>query len=55
MTRRYEVTIPFKPGPWYSVEVEADDKASAIVKAVDHARLFGFTGKRGRATAVELK
>ena len=53
--KRYEITIPFKPGPWYSVEVEAENKIVAISRAIINAAQNGFTGKRGNATAVEVK
>lgn len=53
--KKYEVTIPFNPGPWYSVEVEAENKIIAIGKAIHHAATFGFAGKRGNATATEVK
>jgi hypothetical protein len=55
MGKRFDVTIPFKPGPWYSVEVDADNKVGAISKAIDQATMSGFKGKRGNAIAVEMK
>lgn len=51
---RYEVTIPFKPGPWYSVEVEAESKESAVSLATISAAQDGFTGKRGNAKVIKL-
>lgn len=52
---RYEVTIPFKKGPWYSVEVDADTTVIAISKAIASATESGFKGQRGNAKVVLIK
>lgn len=53
--KRYEVTIPIKPAPWFSGYAEAPDKQTAIRIVSNFARANGFNGKFGRAEAIEVK
>ena len=55
MKREFEVTLPFKRGPWYTGYALAEDKAQAISIIEYTAKCEGFSGKRGLAQAVEVK
>lgn len=44
MKRKYEVTLPFKPGPWYTGYALAENEAQAISMVEYTARCEGFTG-----------
>lgn len=44
----FEVTIPFKKGPWYTVNVMATCMARAESIAIQSARCEGFSGPYGR-------
>ena len=55
MKRKFEVTLPFRPGPWYTGYTMAESKAEAISKVEYSARCEGFSGKRGLAKAVEVQ
>ena len=55
MKRKFEITLPFRKGPWYTGYALAENKAQAISIVEYSAKCEGFSGKRGLAQAVEVK
>lgn len=54
--KKYEVTIPFKCGPWYTGIAMAEDKLTAIRLVTNAAKARGWTGcPSGRAEVLEIK
>ena len=49
----YEVTIPFKKGPWITYRVLAGVESEAEEIALRSAKFEGFTGKHGKITVKE--
>lgn len=55
MKRKFEITLPFRTGPWYTGYALAENKAQAISIVEYSAKCEGFRGKRGLAKAVEVQ
>lgn len=55
MKTKFEVTLPFKRGPWYTGYALAESRAQAISIVEHTAKCEGFCGKRGLAKATEVK
>lgn len=54
--KKYEVTIPFKSGPWYTGLAMAEDKLTAIRQVAAAAKAQGWTGcPSGKAEVLEIK
>lgn len=52
--KRYEVNIPFKKGPWWASEIEAENKETAIHEVFKIAAQYGFSGKHSKPVVVEI-
>lgn len=55
MATKYEVTIPYRDGMWYSAEAIANSKSAAVNWVMSQAKQFGFSGKHNKPFAVEVK
>jgi len=55
MQRKFEVTIPFATGPYYTGYALANSKQSAISLVWQDAIKNGWKGKPGRATVLEVQ
>jgi hypothetical protein len=54
VARRFEVTIPFKRGGWYSQDVDADGPEMAKSLVINNLRRFGTIGMHGAIKAKEV-
>lgn len=51
MQKKYEVTIPYHPGPWYTGYTIAETAKEAIETVKKSAISQGFWGRAGKPTA----
>lgn len=52
---KYEVTIPFTSGPWYTGYAEADNAVGAMSLVMVAAINAGFRGKHRKIKVKEVK